>query len=121
MFSSDRVRDIFDRYTLKTGGTGGQVVSAQQNQGIQGDHLKNRGGIEVVSGIDNNKADVPPIPPMTTYPKTGGRAESLTGQGKAGGIPPIPPKTVVNEDEIFTGSSVENLDIDNLSYEEVLI
>ncbi|CAG0940775.1 partial DNA primase, partial [Candidatus Brocadiaceae bacterium] len=60
LFSSDRVRDIFDRYTLKTGGTGGQVVSAQQNQGIQGDHLKNRGGIEVVSGIDNNKADVPP-------------------------------------------------------------
>ena len=97
LFDYDRVKDIYDRYTLKTGGTGGKVVLAQQIQGIPGYHLKDIGGNEVVCGNNNNVAD-------TTYdhlrPPTkiiGGISESLTGQGEAGCVPPIPPKTVVSK------------------------
>lgn len=102
LFDYDRVKDIYDRYTLKTGGAGGKVVFAQQIQGIPGYHLKNIGGTEVVSGGTNNIADTT----YTTYDHlrpptktTGGISESLTGQGKAGGVPPIPPKMTEIEKE----------------------
>lgn len=118
LFNYDHVKNIRNRYTSQTGGTGGQVVFHQQSQGISDDHLENTGGNDVVCGKGGNTT-------YTTYdhlrPPTqiiGGQAKSLTGQGKAGEIPPIPPKMAVIVNDIFAQhqqpSNVENLDTEDL-------
>lgn len=122
-FNIDHVEKIRNRYTPQTGGIGGHVVFAQQNQGNPGDHLKNTGGHEVVSSgrevVPDNGDDTTCDHMRPHAILTCGQAQSLTGQGRAGAIPPIPLKIGTSKKNISNVESVEKLDTETEGIPEV--